>query len=567
MSKNYPEKEVDVNAMDQEELTALANDDATTEPAPAKKRVFSRILALILALAPIALMCFMPITMFYAGNGTYLFGDKVTLLQVFMNIFKKNGVEEIYKLAEITSVTDFSSFKFHGVPLFNAAGNYGKVYSWFLYAFPVVFLLNIVFMLFGVFSGKKAPAMVRAIAFTDMLLFGGYALLILFLSAMPFNTGDKYLYDIPVVAIAGAGALFFAAYAIGKRKGKITLPLILLILTLAFAGVYVYAYFHYEMKDTFDAIYQADKKFIGSLAWGKALKYFVCGLVVLYALAILVSVIRLTAKKGYGFDIFRYALHLILALAMLYPCFFEIKEVIAKDALKDMKWFAVAAAGIALVQLIICIIAKAHIKAKANAASYEEEEEVSEPATESVQPAEETPAPAQPAYLAPVAQTAPVAAWMAEAQNAPAVQPDAAIQPEPAEEEQLVIPNFSSFGEDVEELKAAPAPAIVPVAETKETPAETTETAQTPSAAPAGYDYYNSKSFDPFIASLNDKEREQFTDLFILKYKGTMKNIPDYEVGGDNDEFFRKIFIYLGQYRDRIPDSLLAKMYKYCVRK
>ena len=192
MSKNYPEKEVDVNAMDQEELTALANDDATTEPAPAKKRVFSRILALILALAPIALMCFMPITMFYAGNGAYLFGDKVTLLQVFMNIFKKNGVEEIYKLAEITSVTDFSSFKFHGVPLFNAAGNYGKVYSWFLYAFPVVFLLNIVFMLFGVFSGKKAPAMVRAIAFTDMLLFGGYALLILFLSAMPFNTGDKF---------------------------------------------------------------------------------------------------------------------------------------------------------------------------------------------------------------------------------------------------------------------------------------------------------------------------------------------------------------------------------------
>ena len=66
---------------------------------------------------------------------------------------------------------------------------------------------------------------------------------------------------------------------------------------------------------------------------------------------------------------------------------------------------------------------------------------------------------------------------------------------------------------------------------------------------------------------MNDKEREQFTDLFILKYKGTMKNIPDYEVGGDNDEFFRKIFIYLGQYRDRIPDSLLAKMYKYCVRK
>lgn len=96
----------------------------------------------------------------------------------------------------------------------------------------------------------------------------------------------------------------------------------------------------------------------------------------------------------------------------------------------------------------------------------------------------------------------------------------------------------------------------------------TTPAAEQPGAgATADYDFYNSRSFDPFIASLNSAEREQFTEIFILKYKGDTKNLPDYQVGGDNTEFFRKVFIYLGQYRDRIPDSLLSKMYQFAIRK
>ena len=82
----------------------------------------------------------------------------------------------------------------------------------------------------------------------------------------------------------------------------------------------------------------------------------------------------------------------------------------------------------------------------------------------------------------------------------------------------------------------------------------------------AGYDFYNCKSFDPFIATLNTQERNAFTELFILKFKGTMPELPDYEVGGDNKEFFRKVFIYLGQYRDRIPNDLLGKMYQFSLK-
>ena len=93
-----------------------------------------------------------------------------------------------------------------------------------------------------------------------------------------------------------------------------------------------------------------------------------------------------------------------------------------------------------------------------------------------------------------------------------------------------------------------------------------TEEAEPLPVQPAGYDFYNTKSFDPFIATLDNDERAQFTELFILKFKGVMPEIPDYVVGGDNKEFFRKIFIYLGQYRDRIPNNLLAKIYQFAIK-
>ena len=89
---------------------------------------------------------------------------------------------------------------------------------------------------------------------------------------------------------------------------------------------------------------------------------------------------------------------------------------------------------------------------------------------------------------------------------------------------------------------------------------------QSPRVNTAGYDFYNSKTFDPFIATLDTAERNDFTEIFILKVKGMMPELPDYVVGGDNKEFFRKIFIYLGQYRDKIPSALLGKMYQYSLK-
>lgn len=72
--------------------------------------------------------------------------------------------------------------------------------------------------------------------------------------------------------------------------------------------------------------------------------------------------------------------------------------------------------------------------------------------------------------------------------------------------------------------------------------------------------------FDPFMMTLTDEEKSQFVDLYILKCNGPMPEIPAYNVGEDNRQFFNKIFIYLGQYREKIPDGLLSKMYQFTMK-
>ena len=70
-------------------------------------------------------------------------------------------------------------------------------------------------------------------------------------------------------------------------------------------------------------------------------------------------------------------------------------------------------------------------------------------------------------------------------------------------------------------------------------------------------------SKDAFIATLTKSERASFTDTFILKIHGELKGLPDYVVGGDNKAFFRKVFVYLGMYRDKVSSAVLDKIYKF----
>lgn len=117
--------------------------------------------------------------------------------------------------------------------------------------------------------------------------------------------------------------------------------------------------------------------------------------------------------------------------------------------------------------------------------------------------------------------------------------------------------------EEVTEVAESEQPAEVYAAEAvaeeaTESVAESTETAETTEEAEEGSDVYP----DPFLATLTDEERKIFSDLYILKTDG-MPEIPVYEICGNNKRFFRRAFIYLGQYRDKVPASLLVKMYEY----
>ncbi len=223
--------------------------------------------------------------------------------------------------------------------------------------------------------------------------------------------------------------------------------------------------------------------------------------------------LRFQAKKGLVLDMTRYILQIVVAGFTLFVAIsYEATET-------TFLIIAIAATVISVLQLVVCILQK-HAAKKANA----------------VEETEELPAPAP----------------------APCV----------VEEEAPVVPAFVESGEYVvEEYAEATAYEGGPV-EGVEVAKEVNPTFVAPPASvqTAGYDFYNSKSFDPFIAILSQEERNQFTELFILKYKGVMPEIPEYQVGGCNKEFFRKVFIYLGQYRDRIPDSLLAKMYQFAIK-
>ena len=72
-----------------------------------------------------------------------------------------------------------------------------------------------------------------------------------------------------------------------------------------------------------------------------------------------------------------------------------------------------------------------------------------------------------------------------------------------------------------------------------------------------------SGKFDPFIGTLSKAEREEFIDVYVLRANGDMPEIPEYVVGGNNKAFFNKIFIYLGQYREKVSSELLSKIYDF----
>lgn len=89
--------------------------------------------------------------------------------------------------------------------------------------------------------------------------------------------------------------------------------------------------------------------------------------------------------------------------------------------------------------------------------------------------------------------------------------------------------------------------------------------AQQPAAPAEGQTYYGNAGFipDAFFSSLTPAEKDEFDRLFISRIYGENKRLPAYQIGGDNREFFTKIFVFMGRYRNVISEGLLEKIYNY----
>lgn len=101
------------------------------------------------------------------------------------------------------------------------------------------------------------------------------------------------------------------------------------------------------------------------------------------------------------------------------------------------------------------------------------------------------------------------------------------------------------------------------------TPAAAPEEQATPEDASAPIVYtprqviYNGPT-DEFIETLTTEEKIEFCKVFIDKNKGNLPaKMPEYEIGGSNDDFFPAIFINLGKFRALLSSGLLRKIYKH----
>ncbi len=135
------------------------------------------------------------------------------------------------------------------------------------------------------------------------------------------------------------------------------------------------------------------------------------------------------------------------------------------------------------------------------------------------------------------------------------VAPDYSTVPYTAEpvEEQTIEPAFEPVAAEAEPVEEAPAPAPVvePLSAPLEEPAEPTPTV-----------YIYGGATDEFMETLTDNEKVEFVELFLKKSKGTVNGVPDYEIDGDNSDFFPAVFVHINRYRNIVSDALMTKMYK-----
>lgn len=435
-----------------------------------------------------------------------------------------------------------------------------------------------------------------------------------FFSHRLINDGfRRFMFDFPTAIVAGVALICLIVSAIARRKGIALLNLVLFLLT----ALSIYALCN---EDSF-------VKTVSEFPEMRSHLFFVISAIALFALValnLLVSTIRLSARKAYVFDAVRFGLLLVASALTVVAYGLETTprwDIFNTQLLSTILLLAAPLAAVLL--SVVIAIAKASkaaaaaaeaesaaigeaegatdsdayaqpAQAPANTPAAENTQDVAKNVTVNVQQQPvEAPMPQNvtvnvtpamygqqpmmpfypmPYYMAPPAQQPVMAQQPAAAPQQPApvvYAPQPQPQPEKPQEETPMTEferSMAALAKGIEP-EPAPAPAPAPTAETVYQPAPAPVYSQPQPAKPVAPAYDASQyTYDSFINSLTPQEKNEFGDLFIANKYGDLSYLPAYSIGGDNREFFSKVFIYFGRFRGHISSSLLDKLYTYVSR-
>jgi|GEM_PF-2226343 len=522
MSENVY-SEVSATNEEIEEFIASSNEPTAPEKG---SNVFFRILAAIMAVCPFLVLCLLPMGVILprAAGGYEVFEGSI--IGIFVALFT-GGVEEI----AIPQIFGF-------LPVLAQEGDFWMALNTVaLYAMPLLCVASVALAVLAIVTGKDV--FTRLVAWVDFLAIGGYVGS--FIAAQYFvglNLDPlALLYPLILMGVYLVIGLVLSFIKNAKNAG-FSVGVFLLAMLVSVVCGYVSAHFQPEFEEL-AGVYV----------------YVPYVLMSVGALAIVASIVALVHEKLAISNIVSAGLQFAGAVIVLLVFFlnfavFSDPLTLLKNELPigGMLVCSIAISVLALVSVALSILnvillkkAKAVADETEEAADAESVEEVeaaedAEDVAEAVEEVEET------EEATPVEEAEPaeesIVAEEAEVEETPVEETEETVEEEKDYVEGVPYETIDLDEEDEQEEAQEEAK---PVAETK--------------------------IKDEFLLTLTEEERLAFGDLFFLKSKGAFDGVPEYKLEEDNSVFFRKIFLYLGKFRELIPDELLGKMYDFYTKK
>ena len=297
----------DVNATN-EELDELAKSNAKTQPnsnEEVKSNVLYRILAFLLAACPIVLLCLLPMRVFVLSETAYM--DR-TAIALFIGLFTGEYLPDGVVVEKLLGF----------IPMFGPLFD-GKIDVIFIihnlsfYTMALALVASAVLAIIALFSGKKAPALARAIAWLDMWAVGGvvmsyYTIAYLFGLDLTVNTLATIL---PLAITAGFALVGFILSAIKSPK-RVWISALFFLFTVAFNVVCIYMCRYFTMD--FALLVELKGGFLGG--------FFTYGQWVILgfsAIAMVFASATLAKRVKFGLNLVTTILHFLIVVALLVP--------------------------------------------------------------------------------------------------------------------------------------------------------------------------------------------------------------------------------------------------------